>query len=438
MRTCARFFAVLACAASISVIPALVSAQSTAASQATLQAELDQLNQQIAQNQALLAQQQQQRATLENEVSILNSQIKEAQLEIKQRNLTIQQVQDSIAQAQSGISGLNSQVSAGQQSLAQILRETNEINETPLAIQILQGSLPDAFQDVSDFQTLQQALGNSFTVMTNEKNDLSAREQTLETQNEQESALLQAQQAQAASLQQTETQKQNLVTATKGQESVYQQLIANQQRTASQIEAQLFSLRDSTQTASFGDIYSYAQQAGTATGVPPAFIMGILSEESDLGQNVGNCSYLTAMNPTRDVPIYLQLMSQLGLDPNSEKVSCKPSYGWGGAMGPAQFIPSTWQLYQARIASASGQNPPNPWAPRTATFATALYMEDLGANSGTAAAERTAALKYFAGGSWRNPAFAFYGNDVICLTEQMQQQINVINGVANTGAPVEC
>ena len=438
MRMSARFFAVVAGIAVISIAPLAVRAQSTtSAQQAALQSQLDQLNQEIAANQAQLATEQQQRATLEGQTAILNSQIQEQQLEIKQRNITIQQVEDGIDQAQSGISNVNTEVSAGQASLAQILRDTNEINQTPLVIQVLQGTLPQAFEDLNDFDTLQTALGNSFTQLANQKSDLSSREQTLETQDEQESALLQAQQAQESSLQDTETQKQNLITATKGQESIYQQIIANQQQDAAQIEQALFSLRDTTQSVSFGDIYNYAKEASASTGVPPAFIMGILSEESDLGQNVGTCSYLTAMNPT-NVPTYLNIMQELGLDPSSEKVSCKPSYGWGGAMGPAQFIPNTWQLYQTRIASASGQSPPNPWDPRTATFATAIYMEDLGAGAGTTAAEREAALKYFAGGSWQNPSFAFYGNDVICLTQKMQQQINVINGVQNSGAMVEC
>src|SRR3984957_3883809 len=147
MRTSARFFAVFACAA-IAITPVIASAQSTASQQATLQAQLDQLNQEIAANQAKLATEQQARSTLENEVAILDSQIQEAQLEIKQRNLTIEQVEAQVAQAQSGISNVNTEVSAGEHTLAQIMRETNEINETPLAIQILQGSLQQAFADI--------------------------------------------------------------------------------------------------------------------------------------------------------------------------------------------------------------------------------------------------------------------------------------------------
>jgi len=98
-------------------------------------------------------------------------------------------------------------------------------------------------------------------------------------------------------------------------------------------------------------------------------------------------------------------------------------------MGPAQFIPSTWQLYADRIAQATGQNPPNPWDPRTAAFATAILLKDNGADSQTPYAERLAALRYLAG--WKNAtksAYAFYGNDVMELASKFQDQIDILGG----------
>ena len=268
--------------------------------------------------------------------------------------------------------------------------------------------------------------------MAAQRSDLSARQTSLESQQQEQQQLLQVQVLQQSSLKSTETQKQNLVTATRGQESVYQQIIASQQQTAAQIKAQLFSLNNANHSTSFGDMYNYAKEASTATGVEPAFILAILTEESNLGQNVGNCTYESAMSPNRDVPDFLQLMQQLGIDPNSEKVSCAQSYGaYGGAMGPAQFIPSTWMLYQDRIATAAGQNPPNPWDPRTATFATAIYMSDLGADVQTSAAEREAALRYLAGSRWQNAAYAFYGEAVMNYTQQYEQNIAVLNGTSS-------
>ncbi|HEY4488731.1 MAG TPA: hypothetical protein VJB97_04400, partial [Candidatus Paceibacterota bacterium] len=105
------------------------------------------------------------------------------------------------------------------------------------------------------------------------------------------------------------------------------------------------------------------------------------------------------------------------------------SVGYGGAMGPAQFIPSTWMLYKDRLAKITGTNPPNPWQPRTAVFATALLMGDNGADAGTRSAERLAALRYFAGwGNASKPAYAFYGDSVMEYVDQYQRDIDVLEG----------
>jgi membrane-bound lytic murein transglycosylase B len=404
-------------------------ADTTADQRAALQAQLAQVQAQIAQNQAKLADEQTQQKTLQNAVSTLDSQITEAQLEIKQRNLTIQELNDGIAEDGQGISAVDSNVAASQVALAQIMRDTQQEDDSSFAELALGGTLTDLFQDADDFAAIKQATAQSFNQLAAQKTDLATRQAALQDQQQQQSQLLGLQVAQQASLKSTEAQKQQLIAATKGQESAYQQVIADQQKSVTQIEQALFSLADTNKSVSFGDIYDYAKEASAATNVPPAFILAILTEESNLGKNVGNCTYENSMSPKRDTPAYLQIMSQLGLDPDSEKVSCAQSYGsYGGAMGPAQFIPSTWLVYQSRIAQASGQNPPNPWDPRTATFATALYMADLGADAGTPTAERTAALKYLAGSHWQGAAYAFYGTAVMNYVSQYQSQINEING----------
>lgn len=430
MRTTrACFFIVLAC---VTLTARVVHAQTDtiANQQQALQAQLNEINKEIEQNQSQLAVQQKQRTSLERDVAILDFKIQEAQLEIKQRNLTIRQLKASITQKQTGIEDLDAQVSAGQASLAQILRETDQIDNTSLVQLVLGGgSLTDVFQEVESFQTIQKALGTSFTMMAAQRSDLSARKQALEEQQQEEQDLLQIQVLQQNSLKAIEKQKQDLVKAAKGQEAVYQQVIAGKQQTASEIKAALFTLNGGNKSVSFGDIYSYAKEAAALTGVRPALILGILSEESNLGQNVGTGNWKTDMNPTRDQPVFLQICQALGLDPNSMLVSKKPWYGWGGAMGPAQFIPSTWKLYQDRIAQATSQNPPNPWDPRTAAFATAILMKDNGADAQTAYAERLAALRYLAG--WKNAtksAYAFYGNDVMELAAKFQEQIDIVGG----------
>ena len=163
------------------------------------------------------------------------------------------------------------------------------------------------------------------------------------------------------------------------------------------------------------------------------------------------------MHPTRDVPVFLVITQTLGLDPRQMPVSKQPSYGWGGAMGPAQFIPSTWACFggfvqvtsgkcapingsyagpweydpsKDRIRELLGKNTPgNPWENQDAFMASALLLKDNGAAKGTYAAERLAALRYFAGwGNAQKPAYAFYGDGVMEHAEFFQKQINILGG----------
>ena len=65
------------------------------------------------------------------------------------------------------------------------------------------------------------------------------------------------------------------------------------------------------------------------------------------------------------------------------------------AMGPAQFMPTTWQDFKKKEQQKSPANPPNPWEPKDAFVAAGLYLSDLGADLGTRKAERKSALKYW-------------------------------------------
>ena len=106
---------------------------------------------------------------------------------------------------------------------------------------------------------------------------------------------------------------------------------------------------------SFGQAVQYAREAERATGVRPAFLLGLIKNESDLGKNVGTGNYLTDMHPTRDAPIFPYIAKLLGFaNPEELKVSANPGFGWGGAMGPAQFIPSTWVRFGGLINTKTG------------------------------------------------------------------------------------
>jgi hypothetical protein len=232
-------------------------------------------------------------------------------------------------------------------------------------------------------------------------------------------------------------------------------LLDSQKRTAAQLRNALFQLLGGGGAIAFPEAVRLAKYAASVTNVPAETILAILEQETNIGQNLGSCLFgdqssgKPVMHPTRDEPIYKAIAQTLGFDPYSRKVSC-PIYqggervGWGGAMGPSQFIPSTWAIYGGMVNTGSGWvysesndairringtgSPANPFNNQDAFIATALLMRDNGAN-GTDAGDRLAALRYYAGwGGASNPANAFYGNQVITRKQRLAGEIQVLGG----------
>lgn len=409
-------------------LPAVSRAETLEERRARLESQLAEIERDISQKRGALSEKQKERASLERDIAILDGEIALAKQQIKHRDLAIAKLRDDISSKKAAIGEVDKRVARSEQSLAQLIRRTREADDASLAELVLGDSLSELFRDIDNYETLQRDLDRSFDRMAALRADLSARKAALEGKQGEEEQLRRIQVLEKQAIEKREKEKQQILAVTKGQEKAYQELIAERERQAAVIRSALFELRD-TKAISFGSAYQYAKEASERVGVRPALILAILREETNLGENIGTGNWRTDMHPTRDQPVFEQITRELGLDPDSMPVSKKPSYGWGGAMGPAQFIPSTWAQYKARIARATGENPPNPWTPRTAIFAAAILLADNGADAGTREAERLAALRYFAG--WTNAkkaAYAFYGDDVMAFADQYQRDIDILEG----------
>ncbi len=136
-------------------------------------------------------------------------------------------------------------------------------------------------------------------------------------------------------------EKRSLLSYISSPEKEMQQTGSYENRAAA-IRNKIFGVRGGV-ALSFEQALRYAEQVSEITGVRPAFLLGLIRTESRLGHNIGSATYLTApMHPTRDFPVFPFIIETLGYIAEDMPVSKSPGFGWGGAMGPAQFIPSTW------------------------------------------------------------------------------------------------
>ena len=97
---------------------------------------------------------------------------------------------------------------------------------------------------------------------------------------------------------------------------------------------------------------------------------------------------------SRDLQPFLNICSSVGRDPLSSVISCDTF----GSMGPAQFIPSTWNLFAPRLQTLLGRVA-DPWVIKDSFTASAMYLSDLGAGAQTTTAESTAAYHYNGSGN---------------------------------------
>lgn len=425
-----------------------VANESIEAREARLRAELAQTEKEIAGWKTVLTQKQKESASIERDAEILNAKIQQAKLEIKARNIAIERLGKDIGVKQKTIESLDAKIERGKESLSQLIRKTNEIDSYSTVEMALSGQdISEFFEDIDSFDSIKQSMQDLFNEIRDDKSKTEAEKKSLNDKKDEETDVKVVVEAEKRKVEKSEAEKRELLKISKTQEKTYEQLLKERQKKAAEIRSALFALRD-TAAIPFGTALSYANIVSAKTGVRAAFLLAILTQESNLGENIGTCNrpgdpankLWTAIMPgpsdlasgkskRNDQAAYLRITGSLGLDPASMPLSCPWQGGWGGAMGPAQFIPTTWEANQTKIATALGKSKVSPWEPQDAFMASGIYLAELGAANGNYTAERTAALKYYAGGAWNQKKNAFYGDGVMAKARNIQE--NMIDPLQN-------
>ena len=413
----------------------------TAEEKARLERELAEVEAEQKQVEAELVKTKAQSASLQRDITILDQKIRSAQLNIRAKTLTIESLGKDIRQKENHIGSLEERIDRGRETLAHIMRKTNEAGSYSLPEVLLsQSTLTGFFQDIDDFESVQVGLKETFEQVRSDKVETETERDILDRRRNAEVDARQAIKQEEKNIKADEKEKQRLLSISKGSEAAYQADLSRKRARAAQIRSALFPLRGSAPIP-FGQALQYANAASAITGVRPAFILAVIQQESSLGANVGTCNRVTdppdkhwtkimpgpedktaGRSRRDDQTIFQQIVSGLGVSPEGLPLSCPIGSGWGGAMGPAQFIPTTWLLFESRIVNAVGTHA-DPWNPAHAFIASAIYLSDLGAGAKTYTAERNAACRYYSGRSCdsRAPANAFYGNQVYNRAETIQK-----------------
>jgi hypothetical protein len=426
-------------------------------------AELDRILEEEKAVEASLTNQKAQSATISRDLNIITGQIQKAVLDIDKKNIAIKQLDKDISLREQTVSQLNEKMARGKIALAQLVVQTNRLDEISLVEKMLsEDNLSNFFIAVDNYATVQRSLDSLFDEIRDIRGLTEEEKAKLKNKQDAERDVKAEIEGQKRTIEVKEDEKSLLLSFSKQSEATYEQVLAEKRERAGQIRSALFRLRD-TEGISFGEAVSYAKAVGNRTGVRPALILAILKQESDLGNNVGTCNragdpenkkyysimpgplhysnYLAAGSSCTyaespcswrdDQTEFKRITKALGRDFETQPLSSPIASvgGWGGAMGPSQFIPTTWASYEARVASAMGVGIADPWNPEHAFTATALYMADLGAANGGYTAEHTAAAQYYAGSNYTTSYGQSYGTSVLNHAAGYQQQLDFLADV---------
>ncbi|MES2953008.1 MAG: hypothetical protein V4674_00410 [Patescibacteria group bacterium] len=423
-----------------------------AAQEAQWRIELAATEAEIAKWQAELNKTKQGTKSLQGEASKLQAKINEAKAFIKQRQVQIEKLIRDIGEKTKAIGHLVVKEGEAKDFIAVLLRATNRADAFSASEVIFSGeSVSDLFENVDSYSSVSRSLGEKLTDVRDLHTRTEEERKALDQKRIQEADKKAQIETDKKKIERDEAEKQRLIAINKTTEKTYQQVITEKQKRASEIRAALFRLRDS-EGIPFGDALRYATAASEKTGVRPALILAILTQESDLGKNVGSCLvsnletgdgagknsgsfFEQVMKAPRDTTPFGLITARLGRDWKMTPVSCPPAAkyvvgrGFGGAMGPSQFIASTWELFKNRIGALVGTSgdQADPWNPAHAFMATALYMSDLGARAESPTAEKNAACRYYSGRACdsKSPSNAFYGAQVMAKAQNIQ--LNMID-----------
>ncbi len=380
--------------------------------------EIAELTQQIEALQSKKNQVSSEADTIANQVALIARRLTKARLELqatqdslvavakkkKTTEVTIVELTHSIESHKDQLRGLIRLLYTKEQSsFIDVWLSSQSLSEVMAEHQAVQKLQDDSLALMQQLQQQAEALRQQHAALAEHQEELATTSRIID--------------AQQIALDQQKKEQAEFLSAKRDEQLRYEQKIVEAKAARQEIEAGLFALKSAGVQLKFSTAADMAKHAGELTGVRPSLLLGVLKIESNLGTNIGNGVFPDDMQPQSREP-FLRIAKKLGRDPATMPISRAPSYGWGGAMGPAQIMPQTWEGIEGRLATLLGKSQPDPYELLDAFVGTALLLSDKGAT--TPSGEREAVGRYLAGPNWQK--FPWYMDRVFAVAEEYAKE----------------
>jgi peptidoglycan hydrolase CwlO-like protein len=402
----------------------VLAVDNTESNKQELKNKIDALRNQIEKYQQDIFQKNQREESIANDIEVLEVDIKKIELQIQETELTISQLNMEISAKQLEVQDMQKKVDERKIILTKFLQDIYERADNVTAGIIFGNqSFSDYFFQAESLESFENQAKEVFDQLVFLRDGLKKQKDDLLGKREEKENMRYIQVDQENSLKQEREMKDLLVAKIQNEKEALTQGMEKMQ-------AELSVLQSLGEPIVLEEAVKAAKYASNLTKVAPEFLLGVLRVESGLGTNVGGGRYKTDMNPAQ-WDTFKNICKELGIDPNSTPVSRRACYnrdsgdgcgGWGGAMGPAQFMPSTWMGYKSKVEKTTGEVPANPWDIRDSLVAMGLKLAAVdGVTSGDRKAWAKAAGMYLAGGNWEN--YPWYSDRVLFYADSFKKII---------------
>lgn len=377
--------------------------------------------------------------TLANTTKEIETEIKRRELEIKKFSLAIQKAGLEIKKKTEGVIILSEKIEKSRKALgAGLFLLYTYGQDNILTVLLKNKNISEFFDSIDSIEKIGMSVKEHLTGFKEDRTILQKEKLELEDFQEDQQELKSLQEVERRFLAQKKKEKDELLRLTKGKEAVFQQLLQSKKKDIASIRTQLFYLEKTGITAE--DALRLADLAAKRAGIRTAFLLALLEVETgkqfedgqiSVGTNLGTGNwqrdlYQCYINLGKrkvaeaEKRAFFEIISKLNFDPDKMPVSRKPRYGCGGAMGPAQFLPTTWLRFENKVAELTGHSPPNPWNVEDAFTASATFLASAGAKSKTTAGETAAAKTYLSGRATCNTATCrWYASTILSLAKSI-------------------